>query len=158
MHRQNRGADIDRRSGLDRRSESFRGSIYGALRGRRRGARRGGDRIGYRVDVHHSPRLYFVVLVMLLCGLDAVLTLNVLRTGGVEVNPFMAWLIEHDIQMFASIKMALTGLCLVILVEYGNFRLLPWVPLPVASLLPLILSGYSALIVYELFLVGVLPV
>ena len=158
MSRMGPGTDIDRRRGTDRRSESFRGSIYGALRGRRRGARRDEDRIGYRVDIHHSPRLYLVILVMLLCGLDAVLTLNVLHAGAVEVNPFMAWLIEHDIQMFASIKMALTGLCLVILVEYGNFRLLPWVPVPVASLLPLIVSGYSALIVYELFLVGVLPV
>ncbi len=149
---------IDRRTGLDRRRESFSGSVYGALRGRRRHARRRRDRIGYRVDVHDGPRLYLVVVAMLLCSLDALLTLRILQAGGVELNPFMAWLIEHDVQMFTSIKMALTGLCLVILVEYGNFRLLPGVPVPVAGLLPLVVGGYSVLVIYELFLVGLLPV
>ncbi len=144
------GVLTDRRSGQDRRSPSFSTFLSASTKHRRRDGRREADRNRPYVDWYEPKVLYLVIGILLLSFADAVLTLNLLKAGAVEVNSFMAYLIEKDIQLFAAIKMALTGLCLVVLAAHANFR---WLSIfRVERTLQLILPAYILLIVYELTL------
>jgi hypothetical protein len=65
----------------------------------------------------YDPRLFVEVLVVYLLSIaDAAFTLVLVSAGiAAEVNPFMRVLLEHDPQVFANLKVALTGACLVFL-------------------------------------------
>lgn len=143
---------VDRRNGPERRNWSVTTFISGSFKSRRRHGRRFDDQERSYVD-WYEPRLLYVVLgILLLSFADAVLTLNLLKIGAVEVNSFMAYLIEKDIQLFAWTKMALTGLCLVVLAAHANFR---WLRIfRVERTLHLILPAYVVLIIYEITLLN----
>lgn len=140
----------ERRQSRERRRFSPATIIYGIRQGRRRSARRGNDLNGYYTDRYESWLLYTVMGILLLCSADAMLTLKLLQLGAIELNAFMAILINADVQLFIIIKMALTGVSLIFLVIHAHFRLLRLVK--ISHLLPVILSGYLLLIVYELTL------
>ena len=113
--------------------------------------RRREDRLGFLVQWHESRFLYLTLGVLILSALDAVLTLNILSLGGVEVNPVMDYLIHTDIQLFVGVKMALTGAALVVLVAQAQFRFLNrW---RVEWLLRALLPAYLCLITYEVALI-----
>ena len=96
-----------------------------------------------------SPRLFAVVMIIITCScLDAVITLELLSRGAIELNTLMARLIETDVQQFINVKIALTGLSLVFLVVHKNFRL--WGSFTVTHLIYGICIGYSVLVAYEL--------
>lgn len=143
---------VDRRNSPERRTWSVTTFISGSLKSRRRNDRRLDDQDRSYVD-WYEPRLLYVVLgILLLSFVDAVLTLNLLKIGAVEVNSFMAYLIEKDIQLFAWTKMALTGFCLVVLAAHANLR---WLKMfRVERMLHLILPAYVCLIVYEITLLN----
>jgi len=146
------GVADDRRSGEDRRKWSLSTFMSASSKRRRREGRRLQDQhLGY-VDWYEPKLLYVVLGILILSFVDAVLTLNLLKIGAVEVNSFMAFLIEKDIQLFAWTKMALTGLCLVVLAAHANFR---WLRMfRVERTLHLILPAYALLITYELVLLN----
>jgi len=113
--------------------------------------RRREDRLGFLVQWHDSRFLYLALGVLILSAMDAVLTLNILSLGGVEVNPVMDYLIHTDIQLFVGVKMALTGAALVVLVAQAQFRFLNrW---RVEWLLRALLPAYLCLITYEVALI-----
>ena len=136
----------------DRRSRPFASLLVGGIKRRRRGARRGIDRHNHYPDWHDPFLLYAVVATLLLCFTDAVLTLNILGRGGSELNWFMAQLIERDVQLFAWVKMAASGLGLVFLVAHAEFKVFRWFKVRhvVAALVPV----YGLLVVYELVLLS----
>ena len=117
---------------------------------RRHGARRDSDRHSYYIDWYGPELMLLVIGILLFCFADAVFTLTLLSRGAIEVNPFMAWLIETDIQLFAIIKMALTGVCLIFLVMHINFRI--YRLLKVNHVLYACLPLYALLIAYEMVL------
>ncbi len=90
--------------------------------------------------------------ILLLCGTDAVLTLNLLKQGAVELNPLMATLIQFDTQLFAAIKMAVTGLALISLVVLANYRIFRRIR--VYNLVYGAFFAYLALISYELLILS----
>lgn len=126
--------------------------IYGHVHGRRHRARRGTDQAGYYVDRYRPALLALVVAIFLLNCTDAMLTLRLLQSGSQELNPLMAALIEWDWLLFTTAKFTLTGLCLGFLVLHVNFRLFR--VFTVRHILWAILGTYTALIVYELILLG----
>lgn len=145
---------IERRARMDRR-QSFTASPFGraAWRGRRRGARRVEDRVNTYVD-WYEPRLFYVsVAILLLCCMDAFFTLTLLQRGASELNPFMAWLLEIDVQLFLVIKLALTASGLIFLVAHKNFLLFNQ-RFKVPHLLYAFLAGYALLVKYELVLLS----
>ena len=146
------GVEVDRRSGDDRRRWSLTTFFSATSKRRRRAGRRQEDQyLGY-VDWYEPRILYIVLGILLLSFADAVLTLNLLRMGAVEVNTFMAFLIERDIHLFAWTKMALTGFCLVVLAAHARFH---WLRMfRVERTLHLILPAYAMLITYELALLN----
>lgn len=142
----------NRRRFEERRSFSLATIIRGCLNGRRRSARRSNDLNGYYTDWYEPWLLYTAIGILLLCSTDAVLTLKLLQLGAVELNGFMAILINTDVQLFIIIKMLLTGISLIFLVIHANFRFLRL--LRISYLLQTILCGYLVLIVYELALLS----
>lgn len=83
--------------------------------------RRTGDRVNSYVDSYEARYLLAVMITMCCCAVDAFLTLLLLDRGAVEVNLLMDSLILKDMQLFVNLKLALTGLCLVLLVVHKNF-------------------------------------
>jgi hypothetical protein len=139
----------ERRSlGDDRRKRPTASLVYGSFMGRRRAPRRSLDRNHYVADWHHGILLIPVVAILLLSTADAYLTVHLLERGAREVNWFMARLIHADAGEFVALKMALTGLGLIVLVT-RRFALL-FNRISVESILYAILVGYLLLIAYEL--------
>lgn len=115
--------------------------------------RRAQDRWSVLLRWRRSRWLYLALTILLLCTLDALLTLLILSHGGFETNPLMAALLNNDVVLFAWLKFALTGASLIVLVANARQRLLSarW---QTGHLLFLFLSGYLLLIVYELALLA----
>jgi hypothetical protein len=67
----------------------------------------------------------------------------------------MDWLIKMDIRTFAAVKLAITGLALVVLVVHFNFHL--YKVLPVRYLMYALMPLYAFLIAHEISLLGELP-
>ena len=101
------------------------------------------DRYSWRV-------VLCVIGIMILSAMDAFFTLNILAKGGEELNIFMAILIEDNITKFISVKLALTGLALLLLTIHHNVKLIA--RFRVRHLHYMILMGYTSLIGYELHL------
>ncbi len=102
----------------------------------------------------YEPHLFYVaVATLLLCCTDAFFTLTLLQQGAEEINPFMALLLEMDVQLFLVTKFALTAAGLVFLVAHKNFLLFNR-RLRVPHVLYAFLVGYMVLVKYELTLLG----
>jgi hypothetical protein len=121
-----------------------------SFQGRRKNIRRADDRSNPYVDRYESELFYVVIGIILLSSCDAFLTLKLLQHGAIELNTLMANLIATDIQRFVNFKLALTGLSVILLVIYKNFRLFG--PFRVYHLIWFTLCGYAILILYELAL------
>lgn len=146
-----------RQSSTDRRQSLSAVNLHHlGLGARRQSPRRADDDIGGYVDTY-EPRLLALGLMIVICScLDAFFTLNLIQAGAVELNLIMARLIETDIQAFVNAKIALTCLCVTLLVIHKNFRVA--LGLKVEHLLQAILAGYLTLVGYEIFLLTNIPV
>jgi hypothetical protein len=142
-------AAATRRQGkTDRRQRPTWSLIYGSFTPRRRAPRRGEDRNRYIADWHHSSLLYVVIAILLLSAADAYLTMRLLAQGAHELNWFMAQLIHADAREFVALKMALTGLGVILLVTRRHALLFGRIS--IERVLHLLLLGYVALVIYEL--------
>lgn len=132
----------------DRRKRSTWSIIYGNFRPRRRDPRRNEDRNRFLADWHHPSLLYVSIAILLLSATDAYLTMRLLNEGARELNWFMAQLIHANPQQFIALKMALTGLGVILLVTRRHARLFGRIP--IEGVLYAIMFGYVVLIAYEL--------
>ena len=137
-----------RASGIDRRCRALWQSLfYGSLTPRRRTGRRAADRHSPIID-WHGPWLFLSsTLVLILCVVDAFMTLRLLENGAVEANPFMALYVYDDGRRFAIIKLALTGAGVLTLVSLARFPLFR--VLRAAVLVHVVLAAYLLLVCYE---------
>ena len=132
----------------DRRRYTWR-TLFGTLFvHRRRNPRREEDLLNSYVDWYGPWPLVATVLITMMCCLDAFFTLLLISNGAVEMNIFMDWLIQRDIQTFAVVKMAVTGLALVVLVMHFNFRI--YRIIAVRYLMYALVPVYMALIAHEI--------
>ena len=136
----------------DRRSEIPFFCLYqiGIKTGRRMTERRLNIKAPVYVDRYAGHLMLCAICIMILSCLDAFFTLNILAKGGEEINPFMAVLIEDSVSKFIGVKLALTSLALVLLTMHHNVLLTE--KIRVRHVKYSILSGYTVLIGYELFL------
>ena len=146
-------AIVDRRRHDRRAGQPFFSPYQLSRHGRRSGGRRSDDASPAYVDRYDRHLLWCTVAVLILCALDAVFTLSLIAKGAVEVNAFMAILIEDNVSKFVSVKLALTSLAIIILVMHHNVRLR--VGVRVWHVQYLILAGYLTLITYEIALLRV---
>ncbi|MBL8498593.1 hypothetical protein ABF87_13605 [Nitrosomonas sp. JL21] len=122
----------------------------GIKRGRRRNQRRemGGKPV--YVDSYSGRLVLCTSLILLLSALDAFLTLNILANGGEELNWLMAILLEDSVEKFVGFKLALTAMALILLIIHHDVQIMKW--FRVRYFKYMILSGYSILIGYEIYL------
>lgn len=139
----------------NRRRFSLRSLIGALFILRRRRSRRKDDQLNTYIDWYEPWPLVASVVIILLSSLDAFLTLILLNHGAVELNVLMDWLIKMDIRTFAAVKLAITGLALIILVLHFNFQL--YRVLPVRYLMYALMPLYALLIAHEISLLGELP-
>ena len=112
---------VERRAG-DRRSANTHTLLGALFKCRRRNGRRHRDEVNSYTDWYGPWPLVATLLIIILSCVDAFLTLILLEKGAVELNVFMDVLIQKDTQLFTIVKVAVTGLALVILVLHFNFR------------------------------------
>lgn len=139
----------DRRLGYDRRRLSWRTFLQGGVTPRRRDGRRGTEAAAL-VDWHEPHLLLLAILILLLSVADAFLTLTLLTRGAHEANPILAFVLEHYPELFATVKMSLTGTGVLVLVAMARatvFRVIK-----VSSIMHWCLGGYVVLIGYEWWL------
>jgi Domain of unknown function (DUF5658) len=145
---------VERRvSQVDRRRLSVRSILRGAFSPRRRAGRRISDE-DTPID-WHRPHLMFLSLVMLgLSVVDAFLTVTLLNGGAEEANPLLALFVTLHPSLFAAVKMALTGVSIVLLVAVAQSRLFRVISgrLVFQSLV----LAYLALVLYESWLLRVM--
>lgn len=131
----------------DRRERLWRSLVYGGLSPRRRTGRRLLDHHRPIIDWHGPGLFASAMLIMVLCVLDAFLTLRLLSTGAREENPLMALYVYTDAQRFAILKLSLTGVGVLTLVALARFRVFRVVR--VCAFVHAMFFGYLALVVYE---------
>ncbi len=140
----------NRRQGQDRRQHPTPPISRYTFRGRRRQARRAEEARNYYVDRFGAPYLLVILAVIILCGLDAFLTLHLLQRGGFELNPIMARLIERDPGLFLAVKFTITIAGIFFLLIHKNFHVAG--RFPVARIIYAIFLGYLILVLYEVYL------
>lgn len=114
-----------RQAQLDRRQN--RASFFSVFRtnGRRKNVRRAVEAlvVGHYLD-HYDARLFVPSLIILvLCMIDAHITLNLLALGATELNTFMKIAIEKGVIIFLVTKYAMTATSVVFLVIHHQFRI-----------------------------------
>jgi hypothetical protein len=135
----------------ERRQHSLK-TIWYSLSYKRRKAVRRKACLGtkYILDVHEDSLLPLMLGLLTLCVADAYLTIVILHHGGIEINPFMAVLLESNLLLFLWVKFYLTSFCIIGLLILKKFTLFDRIN--GYHLLGLLLVGYTYLIGYELTL------
>ena len=145
------GLNRERRD-RERRRRVWWSVCYGNFNPRRRSPpRRLCDSGVHFLDWHSAHLLAVSIGILLLCVVDAFLTLILLQRGAVEVNPFMAGLIYRSVAMFAALKMAVTSVGIILMVYLARYRFMRL--LQVEWGLYAVLIAYASLILYEVSLI-----
>lgn len=135
------------RPNADRRTLTWRTVIYGFLLSRRRDTRRNSEDEAIFTDYHH-PWLFFLATgIMVLSGLDAFFTLQLLDRGAIELNPVMDAVIGRGTATFAMTKMLLTSIGILALVFLARSRFME--RFRTSVILTVFFVFYSILVCYE---------
>jgi hypothetical protein len=137
----------DKRTAVDRRKFSWKTVLFGYFRSRRHNVRRGGDGDVVFLDWHHPWLFFLAVGTMIMSGLDAFLTLQLIDHGMLEANPMMAALLGRGTAAFAASKMLMTGTSILILVFLAKARFLN--RMRAGIFLTVFFSAYACLVCYE---------
>jgi hypothetical protein len=144
----------ERRESPDRRRRLLHALFVGGLNPRRRSHRRTTEPHARVHDLHEARWLGIAMLIMLLSVADAILTVEVMHLGAIEVNPVMAVFLDGQSPAFAFVKVALTGFGVTVLTIMARIHAFGRVP--VGFVLYAVLGLYSGLIAYEYWLLQAL--
>ena len=140
--------DRERRLRSDRRGRVWWSVLYGSFNPRRRRPpRRTLESRFHSLDWHAAHLLAAAIGILLLSVADALITVTLLSGGAIEVNPFMAAVIDRSIAGFAAVKMALTGCGVVLMVVLARYRFMRVLRVDVVMYLVLVI--YAVLLGYE---------
>jgi hypothetical protein len=144
-------AGDDRRGRHDRRHRVWWSVIYGSFNPRRRRpSRRLLEARYHSLDWHDAHLLAVAIGILLLSAADALMTIRLLDIGADEVNPIMAAVVYRSAAVFATVKMTLTGLGVMVMVMLARYRFMRVVRVDVVMYA--ILVAYSALLTYEFWM------
>jgi hypothetical protein len=144
----------ERRERTERRRSVLRALWHGNFKRRRVAPRRSLERHAVVTDWFHAQWLGVSILILLLCTVDAILTLTLISHGASELNPVMDPLVRGTGHSFALAKFGLTALGVVLLTILARLK---FFGRTIGYLLYLVLSGYVVLVCYELFLLRNIP-
>jgi hypothetical protein len=150
------GRGLERRARPDRRQSLFWAFFWSSIRPRRRRVGRLADDGRFQPTDWHGAHLWAVSLSILILSLvDAFLTVTLMSGGAVEINPVMAAAMGRDIGVFAILKTAITGVCVMLMVFLARYRFMRVVR--VEMLLYGMLVTYVFLMGHELGMLRMLP-
>jgi hypothetical protein len=89
-------------------------------------------------------------MIVLLSVADAFLTITLIVGGATEANPLLAFVLRDHPELFATVKMVLTGTGVLVLVALARARVFR--VLRVGAVLQGLCAAYVALIAYEWWL------
>jgi hypothetical protein len=138
---------INDRTDSERRDLSWRTLIFGYLRSRRRTTRRASEGMPIYTDYHHPWLFFLATSIMMMSCFDAILTLQLLDRGAIEINPFMAAVINQGTLTFVATKMLLTSLGILALVFLARARFMR--RFRTGLILTFLFSAYAILVCYE---------
>ena len=141
---------IERRDRVDRRKPTFKGFIYGLFRARRRGPRRAENYLDHYSDWYDVKLLVLSLGLLLLSCLDAAMTMKLLSLGAVELNPIMDRLLLHGANYFIGVKIAITALCIIVLVAHNRLKIFKIIRVDVILITAVFI--YLGLVTYEFYL------
>lgn len=145
---------VGRRSGGERRTERFGDIRWFIKTGRRRQVRRAADRRELHTLDYYPPKLFIVLVVVLLLSIiDALLTLWLIDNGAVEINPVMAYYLELGPNIFMAAKYLIT----VSVVTIGvllNYAYVRFVRLQFGHILNVFAGCFAMVVAWELFLIA----
>lgn len=108
----------------------------------------------HTLDWHASHLLAVAMAIVLLSAADAFMTVTLLQGGAVELNPVMAAAVYRSATLFATLKMAMTGGAVVLMVYLARYRFMRVVR--VELVLYCVLVGYAVLLAYEFWMLRAL--
>jgi hypothetical protein len=147
----------ERRRGTDRRHTKKAQFKYFLVNGRREQARREEDRAkAYFFDRYNHRIFAAITAILLLSIFDAFLTLVLIEKGSSELNPVMAYFLEHGPLPFIIAKYILTSFGVIALLFCKNVFLSP-VNMYTRSLFSYVIVTFSAVILWQLFLLHMAP-
>ncbi len=118
--------DSERRRGTDRRNTKKAQFKYFLVNGRREQARREEDRArAYFFDRYNQRIFAAITAILMLSIFDAFLTLVLIEKGSSELNPVMAYFLEHGPLPFIIAKYILTSFGVIALLFCKNVFLSP---------------------------------
>jgi hypothetical protein len=120
-------------------------SKYTFIGSRRKNRRKNDQHHNYYVDIYDSKLAKLVVLIFLLCVLDAMLTLFLLGQGASELNPIMDYYLKMGKNYFFIVKSIFTAVGLLVLLMHQNFK-------RVRKIIKGLCVVYTLLITYQLAL------
>jgi hypothetical protein len=143
----------ERRDRMERRRRVLWAICYGSFNPRRRRpSRRLDDSRFHLLDWYSAHLLAVSVGILLLSATDAFLTGVLLLHGADEVNPVMGALLYRGVATFAALKMAMTGIGIVLMVFLARYRFMRVIQ--VSYVLYAILAVYAWLIGYEIWMLN----
>ena len=145
---------LSNRSGKDRRYKSgfnIRSFLFG---GKRETIRRQEDKQRIFYLDHYSSWLFIIIVsILILCVVDAFLTLFLLNHGAYETNPVMAFFLKFGPLTFFISKYLLTIIPVIILLIFRN-TVVRVIKLSARSVLYVIVVFYLAVVGWELYLIS----
>ncbi len=144
--------DASRRTRSDRRRSPASWSSVYHWQGRRKSHRRADETASNTLDRYDPQLLVPSLTILVLCVADALITLNLIDRGAVEINLVMRFLIEEGVVAFIATKYVMTASSVVWLVIHNKLRIFQRIP--VQYLIYGCAGLYVSLLVYELVLLG----
>jgi len=147
---------FEKRTRVDRRQRKTPLFSKYSLTGRRATRRRTEDRLTHFIPDRHSPKSFAVILVIIMLSIaDAVLTLELISHGASELNPIMAYYLEHGPLVFFWMKYLLTFAAIILILFHEEIYLFKD-KVQVKALYFFLIIPFALVVCWELLLIQTL--
>jgi len=144
--------DNCRRYQLDRRMTKLTFVERFLQRGARTEHRRISDRNNFNYLDRHEPHLLLFSVIIIACSLiDSLLTVEILATGGVELNYFADQLIGLGLYGFIFSKFLITAMGIIVLVLHKHYFII--FGIQIRHTIYALMIFYTSLIAYETIII-----
>ena len=141
----------ERRKIGERRQTSTTPLSRFSFRGSRKKNRRTNEAENYYVDRYESHYFVMIVSILILCVMDAYLTLKILHFGGQELNPLMLIFFNNHPILSMIFKYLITAIGITFILIHKNF--IVFGKFKVYHFIYFVLALYSMLVLYELYII-----
>ena len=143
----------ENRCGRDRRINRKSSLKYLLFNGRRERIRREEDKGKVFFFDRYNPKLFAAIAAILMLSItDALLTLILIANGSSELNPVMAYFLQHSLLHFIIAKYMLTSTGVVVLLIFKNV-FLNRMRIYTHSLFSAVIFAFAAVVVWEIYLI-----